>query len=39
MQELNTPLPIPNDVEHMRQFYPDGATKLIIDQIKGYLET
>jgi len=38
MQELHTSQPIANDVEHMRKFYPDGATNLIIDQIKGYLE-
>jgi hypothetical protein len=38
MQELHTYQPIANDVEHMRKFYPDGATNLIIDQIKGYLE-
>ncbi|MGV2434406.1 MAG UNVERIFIED_CONTAM: hypothetical protein LVT10_05620 [Anaerolineae bacterium] len=38
MQELHTSQHIANDVEHMRQFYPDGATNLIIDQIKGYLE-
>lgn len=39
MTKLHAGLPVTNDVEHMRKFYPDGATKLIIDQIKGYLET
>ena len=38
MQELNTSLPIINDVEHMRKFYPDGAIDLIMEQIKPCLK-
>ena len=38
VDELKMSLAIANDVEHMRKFYPDGATNLIIDQIKDYLE-
>ena len=38
IEDLTSGKAIPNDAEHMRKFYPDGATNLIIEQIESYLE-
>jgi len=29
---------VPNDVEHMRKYYPDGSIQLIMGQLRPYLE-
>ena len=38
MDELVNGSPIPNDVEHMRKYYPDGSIELVMEQLRPYLE-
>jgi len=38
MDELVNGNPVPNDVEHMRKFYPDGSIELVMEQLRPYLE-
>jgi len=38
MDDLINGRPVPNDTEHMRKYYPDGATELIMEQLRPYLE-
>ena len=39
IEDLTSGKAIPNDVEHMRKFYPDGAIQLIMEQIKPWLKS
>ena len=38
MHDLVHGNPVPNDVEHMRKFYPDGSIELVMEQLRPYLE-
>ena len=38
MDDLVNGNPVPNDVEHMREYYPDGSIELVMEQLCPYLK-